>query len=222
MWHDPVVQMYMKVFSPDVIVEHNLSDEALAKDLERRNKFKIPPGYKDTSKEENSEGDLAIWHTLLEIGRSQKNDMVFVSEDRKPDWWNRSAGAALIPKYELIHEFQNSTDGKSLHLLIFSEFLKVFGVSQDVIDDVKSEELRIEEQAVERVTYRRRLSRRRIIRMLEALGVDTSTCSSCGFYSSPEQSILEVHHIIPLSEGGSQDMDNIVLLCPNCHRQNHR
>jgi hypothetical protein len=221
-WHDPVVQMYTKVFSPDVIIEHSLSDELLAKDLERRSKFKIPPGYKDRSKAENSEGDLAIWHTLLEIGRSKKNDIVFVSEDRKPDWWNRSAGAALIPKYELIHEFQNSTDGKSLHLLIFSEFLKVFGVSQDVIDDVKSEELRIEEQAVERVTYRRRLSRRLIMRMLAAQGVDTSTCSSCGFYSSPEQSILEIHHIIPLSEGGSHDVDNIVLLCPNCHRQNHR
>lgn len=32
---------------------------------------------------------------------------------------------------------------------------------------------------------------------------------------------LEIHHIIPTSEGGEDTMENIILLCPNCHRREH-
>lgn len=32
---------------------------------------------------------------------------------------------------------------------------------------------------------------------------------------------LEVHHVIPLSKGGSDTIDNVVALCPNCHRKVH-
>lgn len=32
---------------------------------------------------------------------------------------------------------------------------------------------------------------------------------------------LECHHIIPLSEGGGDTVDNTVALCPNCHRKMH-
>lgn len=32
---------------------------------------------------------------------------------------------------------------------------------------------------------------------------------------------LEVHHIIPLSLGGDDAIDNAVALCPNCHRKTH-
>jgi len=32
---------------------------------------------------------------------------------------------------------------------------------------------------------------------------------------------LEVHHEIPLSEGGEDTIDNVIALCPNCHRKRH-
>lgn len=32
---------------------------------------------------------------------------------------------------------------------------------------------------------------------------------------------LEVHHIIPLSEGGDDTVENALALCPNCHREAH-
>lgn len=32
---------------------------------------------------------------------------------------------------------------------------------------------------------------------------------------------LEVHHIVPLSEGGEDNAKNVVALCPNCHRKIH-
>lgn len=32
---------------------------------------------------------------------------------------------------------------------------------------------------------------------------------------------LEVHHIIPLSQGGDDTVKNAIALCPNCHRKSH-
>ena len=32
---------------------------------------------------------------------------------------------------------------------------------------------------------------------------------------------LESHHIIWLSEGGSDTLDNTAALCPNCHKKMH-
>ena len=32
---------------------------------------------------------------------------------------------------------------------------------------------------------------------------------------------LEVHHICPLSEGGKDIIENVIALCPNCHRKRH-
>lgn len=32
---------------------------------------------------------------------------------------------------------------------------------------------------------------------------------------------LEVHHTIPLADGGPDTLDNVVALCPNCHRKRH-
>ena len=32
---------------------------------------------------------------------------------------------------------------------------------------------------------------------------------------------LEVHHVIPLGEGGDDVLDNVAALCPHCHREQH-
>lgn len=42
-------------------------------------------------------------------------------------------------------------------------------------------------------------------------------CSICRGNSKP----LQVHHIISLSEGGSNDLDNLTLLCVKCHEEQH-
>lgn len=222
-WNDPVVSMYSEVFREKIIVDHKHSDADLQKDLERRRKFKIPPGYKDSSKEDNSEGDLAIWHTLLEIGRTHKQHLVFVSEDRKSDWWTKSNGGPLIPKFELIHEYQNNSDGKNLHLLILSEFLGVFGVPQTVINEVKNEESRLKSENSNIKTFKLqfRPTRSSLLVKMANKGIDIYTCQRCGFKSSSNRSLLEIHHIISLKDGGTDDLSNILLLCPNCHKFTH-
>jgi hypothetical protein len=41
------------------------------------------------------------------------------------------------------------------------------------------------------------------------------------FFSKYGQPYLEVHHVQPLGAGGPDTVDNVVALCPNCHRRAH-
>lgn len=50
-------------------------------------------------------------------------------------------------------------------------------------------------------------------------------CQLCGnrapFVDKSGKPFLETHHIIWLSDGGADSLDNTVALCPNCHRKMH-
>lgn len=41
------------------------------------------------------------------------------------------------------------------------------------------------------------------------------------FYDKNGNPYLECHHIIWLSEGGADDLQNTAALCPNCHKKMH-
>ena len=58
----------------------------------------------------------------------------------------------------------------------------------------------------------------------QALAYAKGICQLCdreGPFKVDGVPFLEVHHIKPLSEGGSDTIDNVVGLCPNCHRKVH-
>lgn len=49
-------------------------------------------------------------------------------------------------------------------------------------------------------------------------------CQLCGkttFLDKYKEAYLEVHHIVWLSKGGADALENVVALCPNCHRKMH-
>ncbi|WP_412056112.1 PIN-like domain-containing protein, partial [Bacillus inaquosorum] len=58
------------------------TEQDLEKEAKERFKLKIPPGFKDSSKEENSAGDFIVWSSILQL----KSNVVFVSGDKKPEW----------------------------------------------------------------------------------------------------------------------------------------
>lgn len=41
------------------------------------------------------------------------------------------------------------------------------------------------------------------------------------FLREDGSSYVEVHHILPLAEGGSDTIENAAALCPSCHREHH-
>ena len=56
------------------------------------------------------------------------------------------------------------------------------------------------------------------------LAAHEGKCAICGW--SAKSPVLrsngcELHHIIPVAEGGTEEWNNIILLCPNCHRLAH-
>jgi len=57
------------------------------------------------------------------------------------------------------------------------------------------------------------------------LGLAAGICEDCReaapFLTAAEVPFLEVHHVVPLSEGGADTVTNAVAVCPNCHRAAH-
>ena len=52
---------------------------------------------------------------------------------------------------------------------------------------------------------------------LEVLDRDRWRCQACG-----KAGMLEVDHIQPLEDGGSDEPDNLQVLCRGCHIDKHR
>jgi RNA-directed DNA polymerase len=47
---------------------------------------------------------------------------------------------------------------------------------------------------------------------------DNYTCQQCGETATS----LHVHHIVPKTQGGTDDLDNLITLCPRCHHAVHK
>lgn len=50
---------------------------------------------------------------------------------------------------------------------------------------------------------------------------DGFTCQICGAKEEPEHPTFQVHHVVFKCNGGSNDLNNLQLLCPECHRKLH-
>jgi CO dehydrogenase/acetyl-CoA synthase alpha subunit len=50
----------------------------------------------------------------------------------------------------------------------------------------------------------------------EALRRDNYECIECG-----KNENLNVHHVIPISEGGEDSLNNVITLCIDCHIEAH-
>jgi 5-methylcytosine-specific restriction endonuclease McrA len=44
-------------------------------------------------------------------------------------------------------------------------------------------------------------------------------CEKCGAENNHN---LEIHHTLPIYKGGNNNIDNLIVLCRNCHKEIHR
>lgn len=87
--------------------------DKIYKEGEKRYKKQIPPGFKDTSKEgEKKYGDLVLWYQILDHAKSTKKPIIFVTDDKKDDWWNNFKGKTIGPHPSLIREMVNEASVK--------------------------------------------------------------------------------------------------------------
>lgn len=137
-WNDSVSKAYKEIFTNEIIIEVKKEKEELEKDLAFRNEYKVAPGYKDSKKLDDGIGDLIIWQTILELAKDKGKDVIFVTNDQKNDWFYKQDKIGLYPKYELFDEFRRFTNGGSISIINFVNFLKLSNAEPDTIKVVKS------------------------------------------------------------------------------------
>lgn len=145
-WNDPVNSQYSEVFTSDRIIDLNQSHQELAKDFRERKSLFIPPGYKDSSKEDEGVGDFLIWKTILSLGQRNKKNLVFVSGDEKADWQYRSGGEGFLPRYELVDEYRRESEGKCFYMIKLSKLLEMMAGNTESIDEIRAAEERNREE----------------------------------------------------------------------------
>lgn len=88
------------------------------------------------------------------------------------------------------------------------------------VDQFSAEEAEgIAKRRVESEVFARSAEVRRLV-----LERATGSCEYCGvegFRTAAGSIYLETHHVVPLSENGSDAANNVVAICPNHHRQAH-
>lgn len=111
-----------KVLAPFTVDEI----ETIKKEGENRYNNKIPPGWKDNTKGENSYGDLINWKEILRFAKDNQKGVVFVTSDQKEDWVYKYNGMTVCPHYELLREFYQSVGNTKLifHIYTLDRFLK--------------------------------------------------------------------------------------------------
>lgn len=92
--NDEILNSILDLFNDCV---GNPFDEAelveLRKEGERRLENHIPPGFKDDKKTGDDRfGDFFVWEQILRYSKIQNKPIIFITGDKKEDWWEKHSG----------------------------------------------------------------------------------------------------------------------------------
>jgi hypothetical protein len=130
--------------------------EEARREAKRRADAGIPPGYKDKAKSDPT-GDYLVWRQVMNEANARKLPVVFVTDDRKEDWYWREHGLTLGARYELRQEMMLEA-GVPVLIMTTETFLlhaKTYldaEVSSATVDQAKYEAKRSEEERDKRMT----------------------------------------------------------------------
>lgn len=79
---------------------------------------------------------------------------------------------------------------------------------------VKCKDCRKERVIKENVKSILDYSKRTVAKIIKRAGLK---CSMCNW----DETSLDIHHIVERKNGGTNDMNNLIAVCPNCHRKAH-
>jgi len=154
---DDILTKIESLFNDKVGNEYEKNElEEIYKEGEIRFLDKIPPGYKDngkkddTSKDVRKFGDLIVWKQILEKSKELKQGIILITDDRKEDWWVRFKGKTLSPRPELKKEFQLEAN-QPFHMYQSDRFLEF---ARDYLNE------EINDNAIQEIRDLRRLDER--------------------------------------------------------------
>lgn len=143
---DFILNEVTRLFNGRVGTDFSEEDlEKTYKEGEKRYSNQIPPGYCDAKNKKDKGnrslyGDLIVWLQTISYSKEQKRNIIFVTDDHKPDWWDKVEGNHT-PRKELIKEFVNTTECgiiiyDSSRFLEYAKRNKELKISKKTIDDV--------------------------------------------------------------------------------------
>lgn len=144
---DIVLNKVTLLYDGKVGKEYNDDDlKKIFKEGKARYESKTPPGYCDSTKKRDKPdiqlyGDLILWKQIIDIAKSTKKNIVFVTDDVKEDWWEIDEGKTIGPRKELIREFRIET-GCNILIYKTDSFLREAKnhidvlISDESIDDI--------------------------------------------------------------------------------------
>ena len=153
--------------------------EAVRKEGNNRYQTKTPPGYKDSNKPiPDRYGDLILWFEVIEFSKKQNKPIIFVTDDRKEDWWYIHNGKTIGPRPELINEFISQT-GMNFYMYSADRFMfevrnylgkQIQDQTIEEIEDIRIQEektqIQIKQQNEE--MFNNLLASKRVIDMMDA------------------------------------------------------
>jgi hypothetical protein len=95
--------------------------KAAKAEAKKRADDSIPPGYAEKGKSDAS-GDYIIWKQFIHEAKARKLPTVFITDDRKEDWYWREHGLTLGARYELRKEMEDEA-GVPLFMMTSDTFL---------------------------------------------------------------------------------------------------
>lgn len=118
--------------------------KSIYKEGEERYSFSIPPGYADKKKKEGKGprhlyGDVIIWEMVIDHAKEKNLDVVFVTEEKKEDWFENKRE----PRKDLLKEFFDRSGGRKVLICGQEEFLYLTDihlgteVGKDAIKEIK-------------------------------------------------------------------------------------
>lgn len=125
------------------------------RDGELRYARKIPPGYEDLGRKDNSYreyGDLVLWNQIIDHAKQSKKPIIFVTGEAKSDWWAGSKGSVTGPRPELVQEILTEA-GVAFHMYQTERFVGDAGeylgvpVEKEAVAGVAEERLHAVEAA---------------------------------------------------------------------------
>jgi hypothetical protein len=146
--NDPILDHLTAYFEDKVGAPYSEDDLAkVYKRAEERFKLEIPPGYEDARGKNPKPGlrrygDYVLWRQILDEAKKTKPGVIFISNDRKGDWVNRSDLVSFGCRPELRDEMEREA-GCGFHLYSAQQFFQEAGkrlkieVTNESVEEVK-------------------------------------------------------------------------------------
>lgn len=124
---DIILRNFKRIFKGRIGPSYGVDElEEIYTNGEKRYQENQPPGYED-SKDKQKEyrlykdttikseyGDLIVWKQIIDKAKEDNKPVIFITDDRKPDWWKEVRGQIKGPREELLNEFFHETKNELL------------------------------------------------------------------------------------------------------------